>query len=186
MNTEKIQAKLKHEEGCINHMYLDTRGLVTIGVGNLLATESSATELPFIDRETHREASSVDIASEYRLVKSQRRGMVATSYAKYTHLILSEQTIDHLLEGHIYRFVRGLEQELTEFEHFPEPAQFALLDMAFNLGVAGLIGKFPSLMRAVKQREWTVCAKECHRRGIGEARNRETERLFLLASQQEH
>ena len=68
-----------------------------------------------------------------------------------------------------------------EWNTYPEPVQVALVDMAFNLGVPGLVKKFPSFVAAVKSRDWAGASRECRRRGISEARNAETERLFAEA-----
>lgn len=41
------QGFITKHEGNIGHMYLDTKGLVTIGIGNLIDPLSLATPLPF-------------------------------------------------------------------------------------------------------------------------------------------
>ena len=51
------RALIKRGEGCISHMYLDTVGKVTVGVGNMLPTAEAAVELPFIDRDTGASAT---------------------------------------------------------------------------------------------------------------------------------
>ena len=44
----RVRAHIKHGEGSINHMYLDTVGKVTVGVGNMLPSIESAQALPFV------------------------------------------------------------------------------------------------------------------------------------------
>ena len=45
--------------------------------------------------------------------------------------------------------------------------------MAFNLGLAGL-KKFPTMLHAVDSGDWATAAAQCHRMGIGDARNQYT------------
>ena len=53
--------------------------------------------------------------------------------------------------------------------------------MCYNLGVGGL-PKFHQLLAAVDSGQWTTAAAQCHRKGISDARNRETANLFLQAA----
>jgi GH24 family phage-related lysozyme (muramidase) len=53
--------------------------------------------------------------------------------------------------------------------------------MAFNLGIGGLM-KFHNMLVAVNAGQWDVAAAQCHRQGIGEARNQQTAALFLQAA----
>ena len=57
----------------------------------------------------------------------------------------------------------------------------ALFDMAYNLGVGGLL-KFRKLLAACTSGQWEIAATECHRAGIGDERNLETAALFLQAA----
>ncbi|GIT20856.1 MAG: hypothetical protein CM1200mP40_05380 [Gammaproteobacteria bacterium] len=40
---DKVRILIKEGEGCVAHMYLNTVGKVTVGVGNMLKKPSSAT-----------------------------------------------------------------------------------------------------------------------------------------------
>ena len=48
-------------EGIYPHMYLDTKGLVTVGVGKMLPNVKSAIALPFYDKITRQQATAKDI-----------------------------------------------------------------------------------------------------------------------------
>ncbi|WP_291618443.1 hypothetical protein [Colwellia sp.] len=43
----KLRAKMDKYEGKVSHMYLDSKGLVTVGVGHLLKDLASAQKLNF-------------------------------------------------------------------------------------------------------------------------------------------
>jgi len=65
------------------------------------------------------------------------------------------------------------------YSDFPKPAQLGLLDMIYNLGSFADFGK---LAAAVDKQDWTEAAKQCHRRGPSESRNRATKELFENAA----
>ncbi len=169
---------IKRGEGCISHMYLDTVGKVTVGVGNMLPTIEAATGLPFHNRETGNKASEDEIKHEYETVAGQKPAMAATSYKQYTTLDLSDEYIDELLDKRIAEFETGLKKDFQNYEQYPGAAKLGLMDMAFNLGNSGLINKFPSFTRAARAQNWQGCAEECDRRGISDERNDEVKKLF--------
>ncbi len=55
---------IKNGEGCISHMYLDTVGKVTVGVGNMLPTADAATALPFIRTGSGNNATENEIRAD--------------------------------------------------------------------------------------------------------------------------
>ena len=166
-------------EGAIPHMYLDTVGKVTIGVGNMLRNAKAATQLPFIVKESGAAASTAEIIAEYERVAELKPGLAARSYKKHTRLVLTNDAIDALLDKRLARFKSRLRKDFEGFDSFPVEAQLGLIDMAFNLGNHGLISKFPTFTRAARTRDWKLCAKECKRKQVQKARNREVEELFL-------
>ena len=50
LSWEEIVRDFDRFEGRIAHMYLDTKGLVTVGVGKMLRNEAAALKLPFVRR----------------------------------------------------------------------------------------------------------------------------------------
>jgi len=178
VDVEELKEKIKIQEGCINHMYLDTRGYVTVGVGHLIRDPAHARELPFVFRRNGSMATADEIINEYHILKEQPVGLRATSYEPYTQLILPDTEIESLLDQHIEEFTKGLKSNFQGFDDFPPPAQEALYDMAFNLGMSGLINKFPKMVAAAQNGQWNVCATECRRTGISDSRNLDTKKLF--------
>jgi GH24 family phage-related lysozyme (muramidase) len=54
---ERRLALIKAGEGNISHMYLDSKGLVTVGVGQMIPEADEATKLSFVERGTAARAS---------------------------------------------------------------------------------------------------------------------------------
>ena len=72
---------IKECEGSISHMYLDTKGFVTVAVGQLLRTVEAAQELGFVHRDTGDPATAAEIAPDYESVKQQPAGLCQSKIA---------------------------------------------------------------------------------------------------------
>lgn len=159
-------------EGIVPHLYLDTRGNVTCGVGFLVTSEAELVRLPW--RPNAQEA-----IADYRAVKIAKPGLVASAYRMLCKARLSDADMRRLFDIHVQEFRKRMDPA-WKLANWPVPVQIALVDMAFNLGVGGL-AKYRRLHVAVFARQWDVAAAECSRRGIGAARNEATRQLFLSA-----
>jgi len=168
-------------EGRIPHMYLDTRGFVTVGVGYLLADAAAAQALPFVRRADRVAASPTEVRTDFDRVHQQAMGKLAQSYRVFTQLDLPDPAIDALLQATVARFEAGLVQNFTAYATYPAPAKRALIDMAYNLGIDGLL-KFKRLKAAVQARNWAQAAAESHRNGPSDDRNDWTRQMFLKAA----
>src|SRR5437016_11515233 len=100
MRQETLEA-LKRHEGCFPHMYLDTKGLVTVGVGQLLSSVEEAKKLPFINRTTQKPATPTEIDTDYSAVKKQPVDHIADFYKQFTQLDLPQSDIDALFKARV-------------------------------------------------------------------------------------
>ncbi|MBA4503703.1 lysozyme family protein [Marinobacterium marinum] len=173
---------LEQQEGRINHMYRDTRGFITIGVGHLLAYPHSAARLAFIHRENGHPAQETDIRAEFRhlLTRPYGQHLSAHSFKPQTRLILPDSEIDALTHRHINTFTKELGNLYgpTKLIAMPERVQLALYDMIFNLGQPKLKHGFPRFNQHIRDGNWAAAARESHRRGISESRNRHVYKLL--------
>jgi GH24 family phage-related lysozyme (muramidase) len=94
---------------------------------------------------------------------------------------MSAENIEALLLTDVQLFESKLAAALPKWKLYPIPAQEALFDMGYNLGVGGLL-KFHQLLAAVDEGQWRAAAARCHRVGIGAARNGDIADLFLQAA----
>lgn len=170
--------ELIEEEGVIPWPYLDTRGNVTVGVGHRVPDLASMLALPFLWQGTL--ASPQQIRNAWTWLIRQKPGLPASAY-RYG-LTLSDAQIRALLEADLESTQTRLVRVLPAYSLAPAPAQKGLLDMAFNLGVAGLILKFPMLIADAERGNWTGCAAQCIREGVSDSRNQATQSLFRAAA----
>jgi GH24 family phage-related lysozyme (muramidase) len=175
-------ANLEIFEGIVPWMYLDTRGFVTVAVGELLANPASALALAFVD--AHNQPCTPDaIQSEYSRVSALPPGKYpAAFYRSPASPTLPHPAIDALLLRHLTFFDTQLGERFASYPAFPDPAKLGLLDMIYNLGVTGLFKGYPTLMSYIQNQNWAGAATQCHRNGPSPQRNDWTRQQFLDAA----
>ena len=120
-----------HWEGLRTTMYLDTKGIPTIGVGfNLQAAGAQA----------QVEALGLDYASVLN-------GSVA----------LTSQQINQLLQHSLQGAAAAAQALVPEFPSIPGAQQIVLTDLAFNMGEA-MLGTFVHTLAFVRQQNWSMAA----------------------------
>jgi GH24 family phage-related lysozyme (muramidase) len=160
-------------EGSIPHMYLDTKGLVTTGIGFLLPTPESALKLGFMPSD--------HTVSDWMAVKACPAGKVASWYKSHTVCILPANNLRAEFDRRVQEFADQL-SKIYKLDTYPEAAQVAVLDMAYNLGAGALIFKWPSFKAACLAKDWATAALQCKRKGVQDARNVATAALFATAA----
>lgn len=159
-------------EGIVPHLYLDSRGFTTCGVGFLIV---NATDLVSYAWYPNTQIALVD----YHMVRRCELGHVASWYKQFCKASLSEPAMRAVFDQKI----KVLEEALSvrwALAACPAPARTAIIDMAYNIGVGGL-NKFEKLHAAVLAHDWSTAANECHRNGVQDSRNLATKALFLDA-----
>lgn len=177
----------KKGEGLETHLYQDSVGLVTIGIGNMVPNAQAVTELnmvnsdgsPATDAEKKLAYEAVWKAPGPRTDKSVHQ---AAYYASYTSVRMQMTEVNTLFNRRVMEAYKDIKQLFPDFDSFPASAKFALMDMVFNLGYSQFKRDYVRLKVAVRSLDWTKAADECHRKGPGPIRNRETRQLFLEAA----
>lgn len=166
----KLKKKLVLYEGKIPHMYLDSVGKVTVGVGHMLPTLSAAEKLAFVNAKGSA-ASKAEIKEDWDAVVAKGKGFLASAYKHDKSLTLPASKIEAQMNEHIKSFRSELKKIFPDFASYSEDVRLALFDMIFNLGMTNLKKKFPTFVQAIKDKDWTKAAGECKRKGISGKRN---------------
>ena len=66
----------------------------------------------------------------------------------------------YLLQNDVNKTIKELKSKLKFFKTLDDERQYALIDMAFNLGVSGLL-RFKKMLEALKNKEYQKAASEC-------------------------
>lgn len=188
VTSKDYQPFAEQHEGKVAWMYLDTVGKVTVGIGHMIPSADAAVALPFVDRSGGA-ASPDAIRSAFATVQGAQSlvGRVAAAFQGLTPLRLDEAGIAAVFAGDFGSIVgrtRALLQAVGGgLDSYPDPAQLAVIDMAFNLGPDGLYSKFPSFRtKGLAPRAYDVAAQQCKRGGISDARNQWTFDQLMAAA----
>jgi len=184
-------------EARVRFMYLDTRQLVTTGIGNLIDQDdpehigsrarltSDAYDVGWMDGQGVP-AGTERIDGEYTLVKnSGTAGKPLPVREAITTLRISEESVDAMVARRLASneaTLRG-RAEFAGYADWPADAQLGLHSMAWAMG-AGF--DFPAFQTAVAGGDWLTAARECHMDETGNpglrARNVRNGLLFTIAS----
>lgn len=147
-------------EGRVHSMYLDVKGLVTTGVGNLIDPVGAALRLPW-KHPDGTAATDSEIRDQWLTLKGQQelKKLHWKYAAKVTTLRLTDQDIDALVVNKLFENEKALRKAYPNWDDFPADAQLGCLSMAWAVGAG-----FPAIFKnfsgfAVKQ-DW-VAAKVC-------------------------
>jgi len=165
-------------EGTVTHMYLDTKGFVTVGVGHLLKAKGDAARLPFVKREGGKKATKKEIADEWTTVKKLTKGRAARFYEKHTTLDISTTVATSLLDRKLKEFESGMKRIYPNFAKLPDGIKEGLMDIAYNTGIGGL-RKFKKMKAAIDEGDYSKAAKESKRPGGRAERNNYVRNLFM-------
>ncbi len=208
---------IETEEGLYDYPYLDTNGLITIGVGANINNNPLSIDWYYKNPDTgklrHLDKNNSD---DLRLIKKEvsnlekereklpydekkktwKNNYVAKYYEKKTNLRVSSEYVNreydkrakeafNNIQSTIKRYNKDPEKEnsIPDFHKLPQPLQFVLMDMMYNMGQTrfdyiityGKDGEsrgYPSFWDAVANRDVGKMIKESKRNGLPE-RNKE-------------
>lgn len=165
-------------EGVIPHLYLDKRRNVTCGVGFLVREVHELDQYPWMPSVATARGDWAELI---------RPGVLAGQLPGYYRRIccarLSTESMRAVFEDKVELFRRDIRAHWALEQQHPL-VQIALVDMAFQLGAAGL-KRFRKLHAAVMSRDYRAAASESYRRDAQARRNLATAALFAAAAKAE-
>jgi len=173
-------------EGKLPFMYLDVKGLVTTGIGNLIDPVDSALSLPWVHPDGSP-ASQAEIRAAWNAVKARQdmklRG--GGAFGSVTNLRLTDDGIRQLVNGKLRANEAILKKRFPTYDNWPADAQLGLLSMAWAMGPNFRYPKFEAAVNALVP-DFATAAKESY---INDAnnpglrpRNVANESLFMAAA----
>jgi GH24 family phage-related lysozyme (muramidase) len=186
----RVKERLRRHEGWVNHMYLDTKGNVTVGVGFLL-NRSDVRWYPWISRTTRRTVPARVAEANWDTLKAfapYGTGYGAARFLDYATVELTNAAIGFALAKKLAKLrdnvIENFQDVNIEFDQLPVAVQEAMFDMGWNLGAGFIKGDWPKLRAALKARNWKVAAEESHRKAsqVSELRNTEIRNLIESAA----
>lgn len=146
-------------EGVVPWMYLDVKGLVTVGIGNLIDPVGAALACPFV-RADGSPATREEIGSEWAIVKNHtelaHQGYRAAK--QWTRLHLTEEGIADVVGRKLDEMWSYLAHRFPEIESWPGDAQLATISMSWACGPAF---RFPALELALRAKDFVLASTQC-------------------------
>jgi len=133
MDLVTASAWIEHWEGRRNHSYLDSMGHPTVGVGFNLDANGA-------------QAAIVALGLDYNQVRAGTQ-------------LLSDAQIDTLLQQGINQAVSAAHTPIPGFDNVPGDRQIVIVDMIFNLGLAGF-SKFVQAIKAINAQDWQTASQQ--------------------------
>ena len=189
----EVSKNIEKYEGRIPHLYLDTVGRVTVGIGHMVPNKESMGAVTMYKKGTNNLlvlATDAEKHAEYDSIKklSFGRGYGANSFKKHTTLIMKDVDMNAQRDKHIQSFYKELTGYYitangftAAFDAMPIEVQKALFDMVFNLGITKLKNQYIKLNGSIKLEKWDDAAKQSNRIGISATRNKYVFDLFKAA-----
>ncbi len=183
-------------EGRVSSMYLDVKGLITVGVGNLINTPDTAVAVkgwvidgrPATDREVREDWMALRSEDDRRLRTGERslRKLHWKYAAPYTRVRLPDEAIDALVESKLHQFVAHMvKHHFPDMASWPADAQLGTCSMAWACG-PGFPLTFKNFAKAAKAQDWLGCEASCNLKSDGNPgvipRNRQAKLCFRNAA----
>ena len=195
-----VQARFRHwitgkgavGEGEVKYMYKDSKGLVTIGVGNPidpLEKHPTWAKPSNYKNKLKKSVKQNDVLTDFKTVKNVKHWTGHGDFRAITMLRLTDKALSDLFN----RKMKSLETNLKvkhaywfgKFDLWPADAQMALLGLAWGFGAGGVATKFRKFSKACKGMDFTTAAIECHYKGKSKSarhRNADLKKLFNNAA----
>ena len=146
-------------EGVVRWMYLDIKGLVTVGIGNLCDPVGIALGLPFV-HDGDYPASRDEIALAWHTVKD-RQDLARLGHRACEHLTtirLTPEGINQVVNDKLQENWGFLAKRFPDIEDWPADAQLGILSMAWAAGPGFIAPKFSACCRLL---DFEGAAREC-------------------------
>ncbi len=146
-------------EGRVPWMYVDVKGLVTTGIGNLIDSVDAAAALPW-QHKGGGAATRDEVAKAWNDLKANSAALGKAGYKaceSRNDLRLSDAAIDALVRSKLDTNATTFAKSFSDFDSWPADAQLAAMSMSWALGPA-FSPKWPTLTAALKAKNFASAA----------------------------
>ena len=133
MDVATATAWIAHWEGRRNQTYIDSMGHPTVGVGFNLDANGA-------------QAAIEALGLNYDQVRAGTQ-------------TLTDDQIDTLLQQSVERAANDAPKAVSTFNNVPSDKQIVIVDMIFNLGLAGF-SKFAQTIKAINAQDWLTASQQ--------------------------
>lgn len=156
---------LRQTEGEVLYPYLDTKGNITVGIGENIDDLQAFLNTEF--KINGRAALREEKQHFYEVLKNLNKNgnLKAEAYQNKTPLTISKNLAEKMLKQHLKADMAFLKTQFTDFDVFPQALKEVLLDIEYNTG--GLTrARWPKLYEAVEKKNLEGVKKETRRKNL--------------------
>jgi GH24 family phage-related lysozyme (muramidase) len=202
IDDKEFKDQIKAFEGERKHFYIDTKGKITIGIGNNVHDDKNkflaldlidANGKALNDEDKNKlynkliEFSATADGQKLKKEKGNNNTIPLKNFENWgfsKEIKISQDAMNRDFDTHLQSSLENIRKKFPDFNTYPPSAQKALLDMEYNIGESFAKEKvdkdkdaWPNLFNAVKKKDWKTAASQCQRKfGIPDKKNAEVER----------
>lgn len=188
---EITKERLKEDEDIKPHPYLDTKGVITTGVGANIDNKQAFMKVNW--KVDERPATKAEKEAAYKAMKASKNNkeygqkIGSQYYENKTNLKIDKQEAERMLDEHLKNDSKAIKKEIPDFDKLPFELKEVLMDIKYNTGgVRDLPAKiknindipeenrkkyWPKLHQAIRDKDIEGIAKEIHRKDVSKERN---------------
>lgn len=138
------------DEGVLNFLYTDAKGLVTTGMGDLVDSPAAAFAAGTWRHADGTAATSAEVTAAWGVVKNAYPGVQSTACSKLTDIRLSDADVTALWQRSLASTWAELLKDFPSADYWPADAQMALASNGWAMGGAfATVYGFTSLKAAL-------------------------------------
>ena len=180
--TKKFKEEVLKFEGIKQHFYLDSKNILTVGIGQNISELNKFKELNILDTQT---GNVLDEPQKEQLYSQIMQEISDNTFKEknYSNLEISKNDIYNQFNTMLEKSYNELEQKIENFNDFPISVKQALVDMQFNMGNKKFSdNNWPKLFQAIDNRDWRTAGKEARqRKDVQKSRREWTYKMFIDA-----
>ena len=152
---------IQQYENVLQHPYLDTKGLITVGGGANVNNWDDFKKVNFtINCVPATEAEKLAAYNIMRNLSNEKDengnpknwNTKAKNFESYTNIRISDNEARSLAQNHMTNDLAHIRREFADFDTFPQPLKEVLLDIQYNVKGGLNEAKWPNLYKAIRER----------------------------------
>lgn len=180
--TKDLKQEILKFEGLKPNFYLDSKEILTVGIGQNVNNFNDFKNLNIIDTQT---GNRLDANQKTELYTKIMKDIASHTFQEknYSNLEISKNDIYDQFDKTLKKSYKELEQKIANFNAFPTSVKQALIDMQFNMGNKKFSeNTWPKLFKAINNHDWQIAAKEAsQRKDVQKSRREWTYKMFMNA-----
>ena len=152
---------IQQYENVLQHPYLDTKGLITVGGGANVNNWDDFKKVNFTINGVP--ATETEKLAAYNIMRNlsnekdengnpKNWNTQAEAFKKYTNIRISDDEARSLAQNHMTNDLAHIRREFADFDTFPQPLKEVLLDIQYNVKGGLNEAKWPNLYKAIRER----------------------------------